>query len=419
MAETCCRIVDVRLDGPIEGYPSIDKASSVVFVFWLDRLPLGRVEVPAARLPITSSALAQLAAVSTAPAVAARLNLRSGAEFDASVEALIAMDDPLAQLSAGIATAPADELCVIVCTRGRPAHLERCLASLVRLDPAPGEIVVVGNDAPGDAGSETVVAKFPQIRFVAEPQAGLSRARNTGIASTRKPLIAFTDDDVVVAPNWAGAVTAAFLAKDVDGMTGLVLPQAIETDGQVYFELQLEALFKGFVPMVFGPEFLSSGGFRAPDVWMIGAGANMAFRRSTFEALGGFDVRLGAGASGCSEDSEFWYRMLAAGRTIAYRPECVVHHAHRASNEDMERQLYAYMRGHVAALFIQFARYGHWSNLRRAISYLPRHLARKAFSASRQAAGSWVSRFALAELRGCLAGLNLSYFSHRAPPRID
>ena len=80
--------------------------------------------------------------------------------------------------------------------------------------------------------------------------------------------------------------------------------------------------------------------------------------------VGGFDERLGAGAAGCSEDSELWYRLLAAGHTVPYEPAAVVFHHHRSDVEAVRRQAAAYLEGHVAALFIQFARrYRHLGNL--------------------------------------------------------
>jgi len=95
-------------------------------------------------------------------------------------------------------------------------------------------------------------------------------------------------------------------------------------------------------------------------VWRIGAGANMAFSRNVFSRIGLFDERLGAGASGCSEDSEFWYRMLAAGMAIAYQPRAVVWHSHRVDRDAFGSQMKQYMRGHVAALLVQFEKHRHF-----------------------------------------------------------
>jgi GT2 family glycosyltransferase len=97
----------------------------------------------------------------------------------------------------------------------------------------------------------------------------------------------------------------------------------------------------------------------------------MAFRRNAIETVGPFDERLGAGAAGCSEDSEIWYRVLAAGLRCVYYPEAVVYHHHRHQEEQLRAQIRAYQRGHVAALFVQFLNHRHVGNLVRVLLVLP------------------------------------------------
>jgi GT2 family glycosyltransferase len=135
-------------------------------------------------------------------------------------------------------------------------------------------------------------------------------------------------------------------------------------------------------------------------VWRIGAGANMAFRREVFERLGGFDERLGAGAAGCSEDSEMWYRVLAAGHSCRYEPAAVVRHQHRADLDGVRRQSRAYLDGHVAALLVQYARHRDPGNLRRLLVALPRYYAGRALRSARRADPTL-----LAELRGLARGV--------------
>jgi GT2 family glycosyltransferase len=106
-------------------------------------------------------------------------------------------------------------------------------------------------------------------------------------------------------------------------------------------------------------------------VWEIGAGANMAFRKSVFEEVGYFDERLDVGAAGCSGDSEQWYRILAHGFQIIYNPLAVVHHSHRDSIVGLKKQLHGYMRGFTVAILIQYQRFGHTGNLRHLIKVFP------------------------------------------------
>ena len=135
----------------------------------------------------------------------------------------------------------------------------------------------------------------------------------------------------------------------------------------------------------------------------------MAFRSKAFELVGDFDERLGAGAAGCSEDSEIWYRLLAEGWLCCYEPTATVYHYHRSDMEGLKRQLYYYMRGHVAALIIQFERYRHWGNLRRLFFALPRFYTQAFFHQLK----SFQLKYStvLAEISGCLSGVKY-YFQN-------
>jgi GT2 family glycosyltransferase len=258
---------------------------------------------------------------------------------------------------------------LVICTYKRPGQLRRCLHSLAALSPAPAEILVVDNTE-GDAETARVVAEHPGVRYATEPAVGLSRARNAGVRHSSGALIAFTDDDIVVTPSWLGELCRVFANPEVTAASGLVWPAELRTPAQLLFERELGGLNRGYLPKLFRRDFLHAGGTAAP-VWNICVGGNMAIRRSALIRSGGFDERLGAGAAGCSEDSEFWYRVLVEGGTCAYVPTAVVHHYHRVDMDMVRRQIYLYMRGHVAALLIQFAATHDWRNLHRVFVRLP------------------------------------------------
>src|SRR6185503_8961797 len=85
---------------------------------------------------------------------------------------------------------------VAICTKDRPALLERCLASLAALDPASVralgmfEVLVVDN-APSTDATKTVVASHPLVRYVREPRAGLNFARNRALKDARGDFVAY------------------------------------------------------------------------------------------------------------------------------------------------------------------------------------------------------------------------------------
>ena len=82
------------------------------------------------------------------------------------------------------ATRATAQVTVVIATRDRVETLERCLASLRALDPAPVRVVVVDNCPSNDDAAELVRAPGrrpdPQLRYVREDRPGLARAHNRG-----------------------------------------------------------------------------------------------------------------------------------------------------------------------------------------------------------------------------------------------
>ncbi|WP_375416288.1 glycosyltransferase family 2 protein [uncultured Hymenobacter sp.] len=240
---------------------------------------------------------------------------------------------------------------VIICTRNRAPSLQLCLESLRRMVCQPAEIIVVDN-APSDTSTLKVTKAYPNLKYVAEIAPGLSYARNTGVKKAACDIIAFTDDDVQLHPDWLYRVWETFLDEKIVAMTGLVIAAELQTEAQQIFEKHW-SFNRGYDDVHYDIHYWAKSLRTAPPVWDIGAGANSAFRKSVFKEAGLFNEKLGAGASGCSEDSEMWFRILIQGHSIHYNPRAVVYHTHRKRLTDLERQLFYYMRGHAAAALIQ------------------------------------------------------------------
>lgn len=391
-------------------------------LFWAD-IPLGHLELPMTQLPISTSQLTNWILQTITPAIGSHL-LKTGFQGELPVVSthlvptappnfadLLAIEKPLTLLQAQVKSLPTEpSVSVIVCTRDRPEALKNCLRSLQALNPPPLEILVVDN-APRSDATYQLVTQMPHIRYVKEPQAGLSAARNRGIRESNGSILAFTDDDVIVHPHWTAWLQQAFHETHIMAVTGLVLPTHLETESQLVFEKGFGGFGQGYRPKIFDSLFFETMKGHGVPVWKLGAGANMAFRRSIFEQVGEFDERLGAGRSGCSEDSELWYRILAEGGCCQYQPKATVYHTHRADLASLKQQMYQYMRGHVAALLIQFERYQHWGNLRRLTIALPRYYLRRTLSRILKR-NQPPAEILAAEIRGCFAGIKF-YLENR------
>jgi GT2 family glycosyltransferase len=277
------------------------------------------------------------------------------------------------ELASAAAAAPPlafeGKVSLVIPTRDRAGDLRRCLASLAQQRRIPDEVIVVDN-ASATRETRDVAAAFPFVTYVREDRAGLDFARNAGVRAASGDAIAFCDDDVVLDPDWARNLCAPFADPAIAATTGLVLPYELRTQAQRLFQFHW-GFGRGYAPI----DFTGTDAARRP--WRVGAGASMAFRRTVFETLGDFDVRLDAGAAGCSGDSEMWYRILASGGTCRYVPDAVSFHKHRETMEGLRRQLRAYMRGHVMALLVQFQRTRRPDSLKQAFVHLPLYYLRR------------------------------------------
>ena len=225
---------------------------------------------------------------------------------------------------------------VVICTRTRPQLADLCLESLRRTDYPALEVIIVDNT---DEGALNETALQENVRVVHDPRPGLSRARNTGVRHASHDIIAFIDDDVVVERGWLGAVAGALEDDSVAGVTGLVVPAELETEAQREFEWY-GGMGKGGVRRRFAGAALPAR--QAIGTQAVGVGANMAFRRSVIERIGGFDEALGAGTVTLgAEDLDFFHRVLRAGLTICYEPAARVGHGHRRTVAELRSQIFA------------------------------------------------------------------------------
>jgi glycosyltransferase involved in cell wall biosynthesis len=301
---------------------------------------------------------------------------------------------------------------VVICTRDRPDELRRCLDSLPQQTQRPREVIVVDN-ASIDTRTRDVAQAAGAV-YVREDRPGLDIARNTGARRATSPIVAYTDDDVLLHPAWLERLVAEFDAPDVAAVTGLVLPAELATDAQRHFETHW-SFGRGYLRRDFDAQRFAAHQGGVFPAWEIGAGASMAFRRQVFERVGYFDERLDVGQAGCSGDSEFWYRLLAAGMTCRYEPRSVAFHFHRRTLDGLAQQIHQYMRGHAAALLVQWERTGIGANWRQALLRKPRWYAGRMWQRLRGARLPQ-DQFLREEVLGFLSGL-VFYLRHRKENR--
>jgi GT2 family glycosyltransferase len=313
-----------------------------------------------------------------------------------------------------------EEVSIVVATFDRPDDLRACLRSLVAQASArPREIIVVDNH-PASGLTKPVVDEFPEVRLASESRQGLSYARNAGIAQSSGAIIVATDDDVVMNPDWLEKLLAPFERDDVMIVTGNVLPAQLDTRAQQLFE-HYGGLGRGFERVEAGGEWFGSWYREAVPTWHLGATANAAFRATIFShpRIGLLDPALGAGTpTGCSEDTDLFYRVLAAGFTIVYEPTAFVWHHHRRDMRALRRQLYAYSKGHVAYNIKTWQEYGDTRALFHLALTLPKWQIKKLARWVRRS-NSYPLALILTEIAGNLAGPFALWRARRRARRLD
>ena len=310
---------------------------------------------------------------------------------------------------------------VAVCTRDRPADVEACLAALCRIEYPLLEILVVDN-APRTNATESLVQRCGgRVRYVREPRPGLSWARNRAIAEARGEILAFTDDDVTVDARWVESFVRVFVEEpEAMAVTGLVAPGTFETRAQLWFEA-----YGGFgggferlrhrIDASRGERVASRYGWSG----IAGTGANMAFRRSVFETIGGFDPAMGPGTPTRSgDDLDMFFRIVKAGHLLVYEPGVLVRHRHRRSYAEVRSQLTAW-----GVATCSYAVRSAWQH-RDERGPFARACGRWTWSRLRTLAGllrrpaSYPRRLLLAELSGVVIGVPMYPLSRRMAARM-
>lgn len=218
------------------------------------------------------------------------------------------------------------KISVIIATYNRSDMLAVALQSLTQMTVPPDfdlEILIVNNNSTDStqAVAESFVARHPvRFRYIFEPQQGKSFALNTGVAAARGDILAFTDDDITVHPNWVVELCRTIEAFRCAGVGGKIVP-VWNVPKPDWLEME-------------GPHRLMNAvvsfdlGSKPCPITTAALGANFAFKKKVFQEYGAFRTDLGptVGSQIRGEDSEFCRRLIKAGETLIYSPSAIVYH---------------------------------------------------------------------------------------------
>lgn len=199
---------------------------------------------------------------------------------------------------------------VVVPTKDRPDLLDQCLKTIAPQLDAGDELIVV-DSASRDPGIGSIAERHGAT-YVRVDRRGASRARNAGWHAARHPVIAFVDDDVFVAPDWAASLRDAFQRRPRLGLlTGRV--EAPPGGRSKYAASTVEER--------------EEEEFGRWDARRKGITGNAACSKDALEAVGGLDEALGPGTPFRSaDDKDLFDRIIAAGFEGVYDPAVLAYH---------------------------------------------------------------------------------------------
>jgi len=218
-------------------------------------------------------------------------------------------------------------LSVVIPAYRRIGETVRLLESLSASD-VRFEVVIVDDASPeplepalgrfrGDL--DLVVERLPVNR-------GPAAARNAGVRRASHDILAFTDNDCVVAPTWARRMHRYMrdAPPRIAGVGGRVVALGDDVFSRYY------TYHKILDP------WLDHGR------WLYVVTANAAFRRSALEEVEGFDTEIRVPGG---EDPGLCFKMLERGYRFEYQAEAVVFHEYRPSMSDFVRRFFRYGSG--------------------------------------------------------------------------
>lgn len=235
------------------------------------------------------------------------------------------------------------ELSVAICTYNREKYLPKLFVSIVEqsLSTDKFEVLIVDNnstDSTADLCADFhMMHPYVHYTYVREENQGLSFARNRAIQEASGPIIVFLDDDAYPDPDYFEGLLKVFHTQ----------PDAVAVGGKILLDYEsvipnwenkyLNSLM-GFYDPGNTPYFYQTNDYPR--------GSNMAFRSQIFNAVGGFDTKLGRTGRNLigGEEKDMFYRIYRNKKhRVYYDPSLVVYHSvppERTTKDFIQRQAY-------------------------------------------------------------------------------
>jgi glycosyltransferase involved in cell wall biosynthesis len=204
---------------------------------------------------------------------------------------------------------------ICIATKDRSEDLKKTLRSLADVNvPENYETELVFVDNMSVDNTIDVMRKFShkfiEVRIFKEPKPGVANARNRAIAEAKGAILLWTDDDVRFPENWIQLMINPIEQNIADVVQGGVeIASHLRRDWMTPRHLEL---------------FASTEWLNDPPERLVTA--NLAMKKTIFNAIPGFDAELGPGALGFGEDTLLGWQIKEAGFTVMLKNDVKVTH---------------------------------------------------------------------------------------------
>jgi GT2 family glycosyltransferase len=217
----------------------------------------------------------------------------------------------------------------VICTLDRRDDLSRCVASWLRQDPLPLEIVVVHGGRSEDLEQHLHAAidgSGVALNYLRMPPS-LVRQRNAGLRLARGDIVFFADDDAEYLDGYAAAILAVY-ESDVTGAIGGVQGTIMNPPEVAATRWRLTNLF--LLTRLNGNGTLQASGWpafspprSAPIPVEVFSGSAMSFRR---EVLAEFEFDESLATYYVGDDFEISYRVSRKYRLVQVPDAQLMHY---------------------------------------------------------------------------------------------
>lgn len=210
---------------------------------------------------------------------------------------------------------------IVVVTKNRCDSLARTLAALEHLEYPSYEVLVVDHGSTDD--TTAVVERFGVQRIECPTDLGIAGCRQLGAEAARGEIVAMCDDDCVPVPRWLRHIQRRLGDPTVGLVGGRVINRGFPPSHH----------FKGRTRLV-GPNGCLAFAEDPATAEFFG-NANLAFRKSTFMEVGGYDTFFHTGA-----EIDLALTFRSRGYRVVYEPEAEVEHFFTGVSFKRTRLLY-------------------------------------------------------------------------------